>query len=132
LIQLQSVGFTLCGHEEHTWERNDHLQFKHRPAAPFLTYERHVPVAIALSASNLPEHSVPLSCRYEEHVGRKTTIRILNIDLLHWPKARGMIAMYTVRSKKDIKKYLKYQEARDLRPVYLFHPEWWCHVWWVT
>eukprot|EP00243_Klebsormidium_subtile_P012901 TRINITY_DN8163_c0_g1_i1.p1 TRINITY_DN8163_c0_g1~~TRINITY_DN8163_c0_g1_i1.p1 ORF type:complete len:391 (+),score=35.35 TRINITY_DN8163_c0_g1_i1:61-1233(+) len=66
---------------------------------------------------------------YEEHVGRKTTIRILNMDFLHWPHARGTLALYTVRSQRDVRKFLHHQQPRSPRPAFLFHPEWWCHVW---
>ncbi|GAQ82304.1 Glycosyltransferase family 29 (sialyltransferase) family protein [Klebsormidium nitens] len=66
---------------------------------------------------------------YETHVGRKTTIRILNMDFLHWPHARGTLALYTVRSQRDVRKFLHHQQPRGPSPAFLFHPEWWCHVW---
>lgn len=75
---------------------------------------------------------------YEKHVGKKTTIRVQNIDNLGFREPKDEMLVFTARDEKTFrhfseyqkKKYLKHKEKMQIQRA--FNPEFWCHVWdWV-
>ena len=75
---------------------------------------------------------------YEKHVGKKTTIRVQNIDNLGFREPKDEMLVFTARDEKTFrhfseyqkKKYLKHKEKTHVQRA--FNPEFWCHVWdWV-
>jgi hypothetical protein len=76
---------------------------------------------------------------YEKHVGKKTTIRVQNIDNLGFREPRDEMLVFTARDEKTFRHFSEYQkkqfskhgkEKTHIQRV--FNPQFWCHVWdWV-
>ena len=76
---------------------------------------------------------------YEKHVGKKTTIRVQNIDNLGFREPRDEMLVFTARDEKTFRHFSEYQkkqyskhgkETTHIQRV--FNPQFWCHVWdWV-
>ena len=75
---------------------------------------------------------------YEKDVGRKTTVRLQNVDYLGHHEAQDEHLFFTARSEKDLARYFKLaKKIKKERPKhyhqYLFHPGFWCHLFdWVA
>ena len=76
---------------------------------------------------------------FEKHVGKKTTIRVQNIDNLGWREPKDEMLVFTARDEKTFRHFAHYQKKklakRDDEKNHaqrVFNPEFWCHVWdWV-
>ena len=76
---------------------------------------------------------------YEKHVGKKTTIRVQNIDNLGFREPKDEMLVFTARDEKTFRHFSEYQkkqfskhgkEKTHIQRV--FNPQFWCHVWdWV-
>ena len=76
---------------------------------------------------------------YEKYVGKKTTIRVQNIDNLGFREPRDEMLVFTARDEKTFRHFSEYQkkqfskhgkEKTHIQRV--FNPQFWCHVWdWV-
>ena len=70
--------------------------------------------------------------KFEQDVGRKTTIRIQNVDHLGYHEHQDGHKVFSFRNAKDLKKFVKhkrkYVRSGD-KMQYAFNPEFWCHVW---
>ena len=75
---------------------------------------------------------------FEGDVGRKTTVRLQNVDYLGHHEEQDEHLFFTARNVKDLARYVKLaRKIKRERPKhyhqYLFHPRFWCHLFdWVA
>ena len=75
---------------------------------------------------------------FEADVGRKTTVRLQNVDYLGHHEEQDEHLFFTARNVKDLGRYVKLaRKIKKGRPKhyhqYLFHPRFWCHLFdWVA
>ena len=70
---------------------------------------------------------------FEADVGKKTTIRIQNVDNLGFHEHDDKFLIFSARNKRDLQKFVNHRKRYRKRKQFAFNPEFWCHIWdWVS